>query len=60
MWESLRPGQWTKNLFLFAGLLFSRSLFQPGLLARALAGFGVFCLLSGAVYLWNDWAGRSS
>lgn len=58
LWESLRPGQWTKNLFLFAGLLFSRNLFQPDLLARALAGFGIFCLLSGAIYLWNDLADR--
>ena len=52
--ESLRPKQWTKNLLLFAGLLFSKSLFQMPLLVKAAAGFFIFCLLSGAEYLVND------
>jgi len=52
--ESLRPKQWTKNLLLFAGLLFSKKLFQTPLFFKALAGFVVFCMLSGTEYLIND------
>lgn len=54
--EALRPRQWTKNLLVFAGLVFSQQLGQPALAARALAGFVAFSLLSGAVYLLNDLA----
>jgi 4-hydroxybenzoate polyprenyltransferase len=55
---SLRPEQWTKNLVLFAALAFSKHLFETGPLLRALLGFGLFCGLSGAVYLLNDVADR--
>jgi 4-hydroxybenzoate polyprenyltransferase len=51
---SLRPRQWTKNLLVFAGLIFSRSLHDPVLGTRSLLAFVVFCLLSGGVYLIND------
>jgi 4-hydroxybenzoate polyprenyltransferase len=57
---SLRPGQWTKNLFVFAGLLFSRHLFDPVAVARATGAFAVFCALAGVVYLINDVADRES
>ena len=57
---SLRPGQWTKNLFVFAGLLFSRHLFDPVAASRATGAFAVFCALSGVVYLINDVADRES
>src|SRR2546425_9981700 len=49
---SLRPRQWVKNLFVFAGLIFSQKLFTP-LAGGALAPFAGFCALSGAVYLLN-------
>jgi len=52
--ETLRPRQWTKNLLLFAGVLFSRQLGNPALALRAGVGFAAFCLLSSAVYLVND------
>lgn len=52
--QSLRPRQWTKNLLLFAGLLFSISLFQMDLLLRAALGFVIFCILSSGEYLVND------
>ena len=52
--EGLRPKQWTKNLLVFAGVLFSLKLTQTDLLLRAGAGFLSFSLLSGAVYLLND------
>lgn len=51
---SLRPKQWFKNLLVFAGLVFSRNLFDPTNFLRSLGGFVAFCLLSGAVYLVND------
>jgi len=51
---SLRPSQWTKNLFVFAGLIFGEKLFDTPSIARAVIAFGVFCLLSGVVYLVND------
>ena len=56
---SLRPGQWTKNLFVFAGLLFGnaslgRSLFDARTLGHATFAFAIFCGLSGVVYLVND------
>ena len=56
---SLRPGQWAKNLLVFAGLLFGLRLFDIAAVVRALAAFGIFCLLSGAVYLINDIADRN-
>ncbi len=52
--EALRPKQWTKNLLLFAGVIFSLHLRDMTLLTRAAAGFVAFCLLSGSVYLLND------
>ena len=54
--ENLRPRQWTKNLILFAGLIFSQNTAEPALLIRATLGCLVFCLLSGAVYVMNDLA----
>jgi len=51
---SLRPDQWTKNLIVFAALIFAVQLFDPAALALATAAFLIFCALSGAVYLIND------
>ena len=52
--RSLRPGQWTKNLLVFAGLIFGEKLLDPNAAGRAAAAFGIFCLLSSTVYLVND------
>jgi 4-hydroxybenzoate polyprenyltransferase len=57
---SLRPAQWTKNLLVFAGLLFGRRLFDFPSDVDAVSAFAVFCALSGAVYLVNDVADRDS
>jgi len=54
LFRSLRPQQWTKNLFVFAGLLFSGHLLDRTAWPAALAAFFIFCGLSGAVYLVND------
>lgn len=50
----LRPRQWTKNLLLFAGIIFSLNLFQLTLLYNSLIAFISFCLLSSCVYIVND------
>jgi 4-hydroxybenzoate polyprenyltransferase len=57
---SVRPGQWTKNLLVFAGLLFARKLFNPAAVAEASFAFVIFCALSGAVYVINDVLDRES
>ena len=57
---SLRPGQWTKNLIVFAGLLFGKQLFEPAAVATACAAFVVFCALSGVIYILNDVADREA
>jgi len=51
---TMRPGQWTKNLVVFAGLLFSKHLFDTQMMLTAGLAFLVFCALSGSVYLVND------
>lgn len=60
LFATLRPRQWTKNLLLFAGLVFGRRLFEPAALLAALQGFAIFCALSGVVYLINDVADRET
>jgi len=58
--RSLRPDQWTKNLIVFAALIFARRLFDPAALALATAAFLIFCFLSGTVYLINDVSDREA
>ncbi|HVN67133.1 MAG TPA: decaprenyl-phosphate phosphoribosyltransferase [Candidatus Sulfotelmatobacter sp.] len=52
--RSLRPNQWTKNFFVFAGLVFSLKLSELPLLLTVSAAFLIFCALSSAIYLIND------
>jgi 4-hydroxybenzoate polyprenyltransferase len=52
--RALRPGQWTKNLLVFAGLIFAQRLLIPADVATAAAAFALFCLFAGVVYLVND------
>jgi 4-hydroxybenzoate polyprenyltransferase len=56
----MRPRQWTKNLLVFAGLIFSRHLFELRDLIRTCSAFAVFCVLSGAVYIINDIVDRQT
>ncbi len=50
----MRPRQWTKNGFVFFALIFDKQLFSPAPFLRTLEGFFLFCLISSAVYLFND------
>lgn len=54
--ETMRPKQWSKNLIIFAGLIFSdnRLLFDVPSLLKSILAFILFCLLSSAVYILND------
>jgi len=52
--KTMRPRQWTKNLFIFAALVFDKQLVILSSLLRTVAGFALFCLISSAVYIFND------
>jgi len=54
--REMRPKQWTKNVFVFAAVLFDGRMGQLDAVARSLFAFAVFCALSSAVYLINDLA----
>lgn len=52
--RSMRPKQWTKNLLVFAGFLFTLEQQHAMQFFRVLLAFALFCLVSGAVYIFND------
>ena len=52
--KTMRLRQWIKNGFLFFALIFDRQLFLTGPFLRTVMGFFLFCLVSSAVYLFND------
>jgi 4-hydroxybenzoate polyprenyltransferase len=52
--KTMRPRQWTKNIFIFAALVFDKQLLIPSSLLRTVAGFVLFCLIASAVYIFND------
>lgn len=52
----MRPRQWSKNIFVFAALVFDSKLFDVPSLLRTLAAFILLCFMSSAVYLMNDLA----
>jgi 4-hydroxybenzoate polyprenyltransferase len=57
---SLRPRQWSKNLLVFAGLVFGLKLFDRASVFAATEAFAIFCALSGVVYLINDVVDRDA
>ena len=50
----LRPKEWTKNLLVFSGLIFSRSLTDTHNIKISFFGFLIFCCASSGIYLFND------
>ncbi|MEK4077754.1 decaprenyl-phosphate phosphoribosyltransferase [Paenibacillus sp. FSL M7-0656] len=54
----LRPKQWTKNLLLFAALLFSFEEIRTETILTTLLGFILFSLVAGCVYILNDFVDR--
>lgn len=51
---ALRPRQWTKNLLLFAGIVFAAELGDGHRWVEAIAAFLAYCAASSAAYLVND------
>lgn len=58
--RALRPKQWTKNVFVFAAIVFAGKLFQAAAWGRTLAAFAIFSAVASAVYLVNDVADRAN
>jgi 4-hydroxybenzoate polyprenyltransferase len=52
--KSMRPRQWSKNVFVLAAVVFDKKLLNPEAVGKSLAGMVLFCLLSSSVYLIND------
>ena len=58
--EAARPKQWAKNVFVFAGLVFSGHLRDPRAGFLSLLAFVAFSAAASAVYLCNDVADRAA
>ncbi len=56
--RQLRLRQWTKNLAIFAPLLFAKAIFVGDAALRASAAVFSFCLLASGIYTLNDWMDR--
>lgn len=60
--KTMRPRQWlTKNIFIFAAVVFDSKLFEPGPfferpLGKTVIGFALLCLMSSTIYIINDLA----
>ena len=56
----MRPHQWLKNVFVFAGVVFSQSWRDGPTLNHVVLAFAAFCCISSVVYILNDWHDRAS
>ena len=52
--QAMRPHQWTKNFFVYAALIFSQNILNLPLLLKTTIAFSAFCLISSALYIFND------
>jgi len=52
--KTMRPKQWTKNVVVYAALIFDGKFLEPDLFLKTTAIFALFCLVSSSVYLLND------
>jgi 4-hydroxybenzoate polyprenyltransferase len=50
----MRPKQWTKNVVIYAGLIFDGQLFVPGAFIRVTISFFLLCLVASTIYIIND------
>jgi 4-hydroxybenzoate polyprenyltransferase len=56
----MRPRQWTKNLLVFAALIFSFKKTGIDALMKSFEGFVLFCIVSSCVYIINDYIDQES
>ncbi len=56
--RAMRPRQWTKNLAVFAALLFAKNVLLHGQALKAVLAFASFCFVASAIYVVNDWVDR--
>lgn len=54
----IRAKHYVKNLLIFVPLFFGREIMNREKFVRAFTGFVCFCLISSAVYIFNDWRDR--
>ena len=54
--RTMRPRQWSKNVIIYAGLVFDGRLFDINLLLATTVVVFCFCLVSSSVYIINDLA----
>lgn len=54
LFESMRPKQWTKNLIVFAAIIFAQELGNGSIFFKTIVAFVIFSLLSGCGYILND------
>ena len=52
--KAARPRQWLKNFSLYTGLVFSGWLFVPEKILTVTVAVGIFSILTGSVYIFND------
>ncbi len=50
----MRPLEWSKNLLVFSGVIFSKSLTDFNNIRISLLGFAIFCAASSGIYIFND------
>lgn len=58
--QEMRPRQWTKNLLVFAALIFSINNINATSIILAVSGFICFCFISSCVYILNDYLDRDA
>ena len=59
-WQAMRPQQWVKNAFVWAGFLFAREWRDAALALDVATAFVAFCLLASAAYVGNDLIDRAA
>ena len=54
LFDALRVYQWSKNLLLFAALIFAQQIQHPYQVLRSIMAFAAFCAASSTMYIFND------
>ena len=52
--RTMRPKQWTKNVIVYAGLVFDGQLFNGSAFLRVTVSFFLLCLVASTIYIIND------